>query len=98
MKPCTPLETLPRLGPKIRDQPCELRTHMVGGTKTPRWSETPVPLNVELQHVKANIDQVAADLFALTKLNYNSCRLGDSEPVTVGFSNAVSYYALRSRQ
>ena len=25
----------------------------------------------------------------LTKLNYNTCKLGDSEPVTVGFSDAV---------
>jgi hypothetical protein len=25
----------------------------------------------------------------LTKLNYNACRLGEAEPVTVGFSDAV---------
>jgi hypothetical protein len=26
---------------------------------------------------------------ALTKLNYNACRLGESQSVTVGFSDAV---------
>lgn len=51
--------------------------------------ETPVPLNVDLQHGDASIDQVAADILALTKLNYNACRLGESQPVTVGFSDAV---------
>jgi hypothetical protein len=30
-----------------------------------------------------------ADILALTKLNYNACSLGDSQPVTVGFSDAV---------
>ena len=29
------------------------------------------------------------DIFGLTKLNDNACRLGDAEPVTVGFSDAV---------
>lgn len=27
--------------------------------------------------------------FLANKLNYNACKLGSSEPVTVGFSNAV---------
>ncbi len=51
--------------------------------------ETPRPLRIEVQHGESDITQVAADIFALTKLNYNSCRLGDAEPVTVGFSAAV---------
>jgi hypothetical protein len=29
------------------------------------------------------------DILGLTKLNYNACKLGDSEPVTIGFSDAV---------
>jgi hypothetical protein len=51
--------------------------------------EIPVPLRIDLQHGEADIRMVARDIFALTKLNYNTCRLGDSQPVTVGFSNAV---------
>jgi len=33
--------------------------------------------------------QVARDILGLTKLNYNACKLGESRPVTVGFSDAV---------
>ena len=51
--------------------------------------ETPVPLHIEIQHGDADIALVAKDIFCLTKLNYNACRLGESEPVTVGFSDAV---------
>lgn len=51
--------------------------------------ETPAPLRIELQHGEADIRQVATDILGLTKLNYNACKLGDSEPVTVGFSDAV---------
>jgi hypothetical protein len=51
--------------------------------------EIPVPLNIHVQHGEADIEQVAADILGLTKLNYNSCMLGDSQPVTVGFSDAV---------
>ena len=51
--------------------------------------ETPVPLRIDIQHGDAGIEQVARDILGLTKLNYNACRLGESTPVTVGFSNAV---------
>ncbi len=51
--------------------------------------ETPLPLQVTIQHGEADIDQVVSDIFGLTKLNYNACRLGETEPVTVGFSDAV---------
>lgn len=59
-----------------------------------RWetydgSETPVPLRIDIQHGEANIRQVVQDIFGLTKLNYNTCKLGDSDPVTIGFSDAV---------
>jgi hypothetical protein len=33
--------------------------------------------------------RVCSDILGLTKLNYNACKLGESEPVTVGFSDAV---------
>ncbi len=54
----------------------------------PGW-ESPVPLKIDIQHGEAEIEQVARDVLALTKLNYNACRFGDSQPVTIGFSDAV---------
>lgn len=51
--------------------------------------ETPVPLRIDIQHGDASIERVAEDIFGLTKLNYNACHLGESQPVTVGFSDAV---------
>src|SRR5258708_1970902 len=54
----------------------------------PGW-EAPVPLRIDIQHGEADIEQVAREIFALTKLNFNACRFGDSEPVTIGFSDAV---------
>jgi hypothetical protein len=51
--------------------------------------EVPVPLRIEIQHGTATIEQVAQDILGLTKLNYNACKLGDSQPVTVQFSDAV---------
>lgn len=51
--------------------------------------ETPLPLRIEIQHGDAPLERVAQDILGLTKLNYNACRLGESQPVTVGFSDAV---------
>jgi hypothetical protein len=51
--------------------------------------EVPAPLHIDIQHGEACIERVAQDIFGLTKLNYNACRLGESQPVTVGFSDAV---------
>lgn len=51
--------------------------------------EIPVPLRIDLQYGNANIVQIAKDILGLTKLNYNECRYGDSNPVTIGFSDAV---------
>lgn len=51
--------------------------------------EVPNPLKIEIQYGDADIEQVALDIFGLTKLNYNACRLGDSEPVTIMFSDDV---------
>ncbi|MEM2137516.1 MAG: hypothetical protein QW568_00320 [Candidatus Anstonellaceae archaeon] len=51
--------------------------------------EVPVPLRIDIQHGEASIVQVSKDILGLTKLNYNSCKFGDSQPVTIGFSNAV---------
>ena len=51
--------------------------------------ETPVPLRIDIQHGDASLRQVATDILSLSKLNYNAARLGDREPVTIGFSDAV---------
>jgi len=51
--------------------------------------DVPFPLRIDVQHGKADLKQVAQDILGLTKLNYNTCRLGGAQPVTVGFSNAV---------
>ncbi len=56
---------------------------------TYRGWDVPVPMRIDIQHGEALIERVAHDIFGLTKLNYNACQLGDSEPVTVGFSDAV---------
>lgn len=52
-------------------------------------SDTPVPLRIDIQHGDSDIEQVSRDILGLTKLNYNACKLGESQPVTVGFSDAV---------
>jgi hypothetical protein len=51
--------------------------------------DIPIPLTVSVDHGEADIEQVCKDVFGLTKLNYNACKLGDSRPVTIKFSNAV---------
>lgn len=52
-------------------------------------SEIPVPLRIDLQYGNADIKQIATDILGLTKLNYNECKYGDANPVTIGFSDAV---------
>lgn len=56
---------------------------------TYRGWDVPIPMRIDIQHGEAPIERVAHDIFGLTKLNYNACQLGDAEPVTVRFSNAV---------
>ena len=51
--------------------------------------EVPIPLRIDIQYGEASIEQVVEDIFGLTKLNYNSCKVGDNEPVTIKFSNKV---------
>ena len=51
--------------------------------------ETPTPLQIDIQHGDADVVDVARDILGLTKLNYNACNAGDSQPVTVKFSDAV---------
>lgn len=48
-------------------------------------TEVPVPLRIDVQHGDA---EVGKDILALTKLNYNACKYGTAQPVTVMFSDA----------
>lgn len=52
-------------------------------------SEVPLPLCIEIQHGEPDLEQVAKDILGLSKLNYNCCKLGEHQPVTVHFSGAV---------
>jgi hypothetical protein len=51
--------------------------------------EVPRPLCLDIQHGDCDVEQVAKDVFALTKLNYNGCSLGENQPVTTHFSRVV---------
>jgi hypothetical protein len=46
----------------------------------------PPPLRIDIQHRSTEIEQVARDIFGITKLNYNAW---NAEPITIGFSDAV---------
>jgi hypothetical protein len=59
--------------------------------------DVPEPLRIEIQHGEADVKQVAMDIFGLTKLNYNTCKLGESQPVTVHFSDAVGEILVANR-
>jgi hypothetical protein len=51
--------------------------------------EVPNPLSVKLCRGEADMRTVLEDVLGLTKLNYNACRFGDGEPVTLKFADAV---------
>jgi len=60
-------------------------------------SEVPQPLCIEVQHGEEDVEQVARDIFGLTKLNYNCCKLGENQPVTIHFSSAVGEILVSNR-
>ena len=51
--------------------------------------ETPNPLEIHIQRGDADLKQVMQDVMALTKVNFNTCKLGDGLPVTLRFADAV---------
>jgi hypothetical protein len=65
--------------------------------KTYEGSDVPEPLRIEIQHGDSDITEVAKDIFGLTKLNYNTCKLGEGQPVTVHFSDAVGEILVANR-
>jgi hypothetical protein len=60
-------------------------------------SEIPQPLCIDIQHGEADIEVVARDILGLTKLNYNCCKLGENEPVTIHFSSSVGEILVTNR-
>jgi hypothetical protein len=54
----------------------------------PGW-EVPNPLAVHIDWGTADLQQVAQDIMALTKVNFNACLFGDGLPVTLRFADAV---------
>lgn len=46
-------------------------------------------LSISIQHGRDDIVQIAKDILGLTKLNYNSCQLGEGQPITVKYSDRV---------
>jgi hypothetical protein len=59
--------------------------------------EVPNPLQIDIQHGDADIRQVCKDILGLTKLNYNACKFGHSEPVTISFSDDVGEILVANR-
>lgn len=51
--------------------------------------EVPIPLAITLQHSDGDLMQVSKDILGLTKLNYNSCQLGEGQPIAVQYSDRV---------
>ena len=51
--------------------------------------EVPTPLKIRIIFGDTDLDQVLADIMALTKLNFNSCIFGDGFPVTLRFADDV---------
>lgn len=61
-------------------------------------SEVPQPMCIDVQHGEADVSQVASDILGLTKLNYNCCKLGENQPVTIHFSGAVGEILVSNRE
>jgi len=51
--------------------------------------EVPTPLKVRIVFGDSRIEQVVADILALTKVNFNACIFGDGLPVTLRFADDI---------
>jgi len=54
-------------------------------------------ISYAIQHGEADLEPVAKDILGLTKLNYNCCKLGEHQPVTIHFSDAVGEILVANR-
>jgi argonaute-like protein implicated in RNA metabolism and viral defense len=64
-------------------------TGFVPRLKTNPYQGFPQPLSIEITRGEKEIKTVLEDIFALTKLNYNSCTYGDGEPITLKFAEKI---------
>ena len=55
-------------------------------------------LSLTLQHGEADMLTIAKDILSLSKANYNACQLGESEPITVKYSDRVGEILLSNRE
>lgn len=51
--------------------------------------EVPSPIKVRIVFGDSKIEQVVADILALTKVNFNACIFGDGLPVTLRFADDI---------
>jgi hypothetical protein len=51
--------------------------------------EVPTPLKIKIVFGETKLDQVLADILALTKLNFNACIFADGLPVTLRFADDI---------
>ena len=51
--------------------------------------EVPTPLKVKIVFGDTKLEQVIADILALTKVNFNACIFNDGLPVTLRFADDI---------
>ncbi|MCP3447345.1 hypothetical protein [Bradyrhizobium sp. CCGUVB14] len=51
--------------------------------------EVPTPIKIRIVFGASDIEQVVADILALTKVNFNACIFGDGLPVTLRFADDI---------
>ena len=54
----------------------------------PGW-EIPNPKSISIDWGNAELKSVLEDVLALTKVNFNSCEFGGSEPITLRFARHI---------
>lgn len=60
--------------------------------------EVPRPLEISLQHGDDDLVSIAKEIFGLTKVNYNTCQLGEGQPITVKYSDRVGEILLANSE
>lgn len=64
-------------------------TGFIPRLRTDPYHGFPRPLSIEVCQGEEDILTVLKDIYALTKLNYNSCFFGDGEPITLKFAEMI---------
>ena len=64
-------------------------TGFIPRLRTFPYQGVPYPLMIEICKGKADLLIVLKDILSLTKLNYNSCKFADGEPITIRFADKI---------